>query len=70
MVEEIASFVGNGAVYQCQVMPYSLKNASATFQRLIDRVVYTIDHVMCNTTCHNHLTNIEALFARLQELDL
>ena len=76
--KEIASFVANGAVYQCQVMPYGLRNAPATFQRLMDRVtdglthcvVYIDDVVIYDTTWAEHLTNVEALFARLQEAGL
>ena len=72
--KEIASFVANGAVYQCQVMPYGLKNAPATFQRLMDRVVdglencvvYIDDVVIYDTTWQDHITHVEALFARLQ----
>ena len=76
--KEIASFVANGAVYQCQVMPYGLKNAPATFQRLMDRVVdglrncvvYIDDVVIYDTTWHDHVSNVAALFARLQNAGL
>ncbi len=76
--KEIASFVANGAVYQCQVMPYGLKNAPATFQRLMDRVVdglencvvYIDDVVIYDTTWHDHIAHVEALFARLQHAGL
>ena len=76
--KEIASFVANGAVYQCQVMPYGLRNAPATFQRLMDRVtdglthcvVYIDDVVIYDTTWEEHLTNVDALFARLHDAGL
>ena len=71
--KEIASFVANGAVYQCQVMPYGLRSAPATFQRLMDQVtdglthcvVYIDDVVIYDATWVDHLANVEALFARL-----
>ena len=76
--KEIASFVANGAVYQCQVMPYGLKNVPATFQRLMDQVVddlqhcvVYIDNVVIYDICWlDHLDNVEALVARLQEAGL
>ena len=76
--KDIASFVANGAVYRCQVMPYGLKNAPATFQRLMDRVVdglthvvvYIDDVVVYDTTWVEHLQNVEALLARLHEAGL
>ena len=76
--KEIASFVANGAVYQCQVMPYGLRNAPATFQRLMDQVTDGLTHcvvyidgiIIYDTTWAEHLVNVEALFARLQEAGL
>ena len=67
--------MANGAVYQYQVMPYGLKNAPATFQRLMDQVVdgfqhcvvYIDDVVIYDTCWSEHFDNVEALFARLQE---
>lgn len=38
--KQLASFVVSGNVFQCQVMPFRLKNAPATFQRLMDRVIH------------------------------
>lgn len=34
--KQVASCVANAAVYQCQVMPYGLKNSPATFKWLMD----------------------------------
>ena len=76
--KEIASFVVNGQIYQCQVMPYGLKNAPATFQRLMDRVVcgltncvvYIDDVVIYDTSWEEHLDHVEALCARLHQAGL
>ena len=76
--KEIASYVANGSVYQCQAMPYDLQNAPATFQRLMDQVVdglqhcvvYIDDVVIYDTCWSNHLDNVKALFARLQKAGL
>ena len=76
--QEIASFVANGKIYKCQVMPYGLKNAPATFQRLMDRVVdglnncvvYIDDVVIYDSVWEEHVHNVEALFVRLQQAGL
>ncbi len=59
-------------------MPYGLKNALATFQWLMDRVVESLPHcviynndvVIYDRTWQDHFTNMEALFARLHEGEL
>ena len=59
-------------------MPYGLRNAPATFQRLMDRVtdglthcvVYIDDVVIYDTTWEEHVANVDALFARLHEAGL
>ena len=76
--KQVANFVVNGAVYQCQVMPYGLGNAPPTFQRLMDRVaegvkncaVYIDDVVVFDTCWEEHLDNVEALVRRLEKANL
>ena len=76
--KKIASFVVSGAVYQCQVMPYGLKNAPATFQRLMNRVVdgipnctvYIDDVVIYDIDWEEHLDHVEQLVRRLDEAGL
>jgi len=46
--KRVASFVVSGNVFQCQVMPFGLKNAPATFQRLMD------SHIWSATLCGVH----------------
>ena len=76
--KRVASFVVSGAVYQCQVMPYGLKNAPATFQRLMDQVVegvpnctvYIDDVIIYDTNWEDHVEHVVHLVRRLSEADL
>ena len=76
--KKVASFVVSGGLYQCQVMPYGLKNAPATFQRLMDRVVdgipnctvYIDDVIIYDTSWESHVDNVEHLVRRLNEAGL
>lgn len=42
--KQVASFVVNGAVYQCQVIPYGLKNVPATTQRFMEQEVEGVEN--------------------------
>lgn len=76
--QEIAAFVTPSGLYSYTVMPFGLKNAPATFQRLMNRVtaglegcsVYLDDLVVYSDTWHSHLRRIRALFERLAEAQL
>ncbi len=46
--KEIASFMTNGAVYQCHVMSYGLTNAPIIFQLLMDRLVEDVPLCVAN----------------------
>lgn len=73
--QEISSFVTPAGLYSYKVMPFGLKNAPATFQRLMNRVVsalkgcavYLDDLVVFSDTWHSHLQRVRALFDRLAE---
>ena len=66
--KEVASFVVGSAVYKGRVMPYGLKNAPATFQRLMNRVIRDVPHcvvyiddvVVYDTVWNEHLRNVKA----------
>lgn len=70
---EIASFITPTGLYSYTVMPFGLRNAPATFQRLMNRVVsglqgcavYLDDLVVYSDTWSGHLQRIQALFDRL-----
>nr|XP_033964458.1 uncharacterized protein LOC117465610 [Pseudochaenichthys georgianus] len=70
---EIASFITSSGLYSYTVMPFGLRNAPATFQRLMNQVVsglagcavYLDDVVVYSDTWEEHLQHINALFERL-----
>ncbi|XP_030271930.1 uncharacterized protein LOC115581177 isoform X1 [Sparus aurata] len=70
---EIASFITPSGLYSYTVMPFGLRNAPATFQRLMNKVVsglvgcavYLDDVVVYSDTWEDHLQRIQALFDRL-----
>lgn len=61
-------------------MPFGLKNAPATFQRVMDNVlkdlqgkiclVYMDDIIIFSTSLQEHITNIKTVFSRLRENNL
>ncbi len=75
---EIAAFVTPSGLYSYTVMPFGLKNAPATFQRLMNQVVhglegcsvYLDDLVVYSDTWLSHLQRVRALFERLAEAQL
>ena len=70
---EICSFVTPSGLYSYTVMPFGLRNAPATFQRLMNKVVrglegcavYLDDVVIYSDTWEKHLEQVKALFDRL-----
>lgn len=76
--QEISAFVMSSGVSSYRVLPLGLRNATATFQRLMNRVVsgqegcavYLNDLVIYSDTWHSHLQRIRALFERLAEARL
>lgn len=76
--QEVSAFVTPSGLYSYRVMPFGLRNAPVTFQRLMNRVVsglegcsvYLDDLVIYSDTWHAHLKRIRALFDRLSEARL
>lgn len=75
---EIAAFITPAGLYESKVMPFGLRNAPATFQRLMNMVVgdlegcsvYLDDVVIYSDNWKNHLDRIEKLFDRLARAQL
>ena len=69
--KEVSAFVTPDGLYQYKLMPFGMKNAPATFQRLINGVLsglygceaYIDDVVVCNTW-EQHLLQIRSLMYR------
>lgn len=65
----------SGDIFQCQVMPCGITNVLATFQRLMNKVVYGVNHctiyiddiLVYDTVWEEHVTNIERFQQRLDE---
>jgi hypothetical protein len=70
----------DGATYQYRVMPFGLKNAPATFQKLMTCVlsgllgkcahVYLDDIIVFSATHEEHIGHLRQIFERLQEFGL
>ena len=74
----ISAFVTSDALYECKVMPFGMKNAAATFQRLMNKitnslegcVVYIDDLIIFSDDWPTHLERIKELFKVLREAGL
>ena len=77
---EKTAFATPGGLFQFKVMPFSLTNAPATFQRLMERVlkglhwstclVYLDDINIFSKTINEHLERLAEVFSRLQDAGL
>ena len=73
-----SAFVTKDGLYECNVMPFGMKNASATFQRLMNMitqnvegcVVYIDDIVVHSDDWDTHLLRLRRLFLALREAGL
>ena len=79
--QEKTAFVTHSGLYEFKVMPFGLRNAPATFQRLMEQVlaglvrdkclVYIDDILVVGQTFHDHLLrNLRAVLDRLREAGL
>lgn len=70
---EIAAFITPSGLFSYTVMPFGLRNAPATFQRLMNRVVsglegcavYLDDMVVYSDSWEEYVCRVQALFERL-----
>ena len=76
--KEISAFITPSGLFSYTVMSFGLRNAPATFQRLMNRVVsglegcavYLDDVVVYSNTWEQHLDRISDLFVRLSDARL
>ena len=76
--KDISTFVTPQGTYRFEVMPYGLKNAPATFQRLMNQLVADIDNcavyiddlIVFSDTWEDHLVHLEKVLVRLSEASL
>lgn len=76
--KELSSFITSQGLFSYNVMSFGLRNAPATFQRLMNSVVvglegcavYLDDVVIYSQTWGDHLAGIKALFHRLAQAHL
>ena len=77
-VQEISAFVTPDGFFQYKVMPFSMKNAPATFQCMINKIManfegceaYIDDFIVFGNTWKQHLERICELFSRLRTAKL
>ena len=75
---EISAFVTPDGLYQYTVMPFGLRNAPATFQRMMNSVLrgvnncetYLDDVLAFNDTWLEHINTLKQIFQRLGEANL
>ena len=80
MDEEKTAFMTERSCYCYKVMPFGLKNAGATYQRLMDRVLapmlgrnvqaYVDDMVVTSPEKSKHVADLEELFATIAKFRL
>ena len=75
---EISAFVTPSGLYQYKVMPFGMKNAPATFQRMVNKLVrdidgcegYIDDVVIYSDNWSDHIRQIERFFQIMREAKL
>ena len=75
--EEKTAFITNRGLYCYRVMPFSLKNAGATYQRLVNKIfkeqigrnmeVYVDDMLVKSRSSENHVADLEKIFGALRK---
>ena len=76
--KEICAFVTPDGLYQYKVMPFGLKNVPATFQRLMNIIIFGLkgvsvfidDAIFASDTWEEHIQAIRELFRRLSDAKL
>lgn len=78
--EDKTAFITDTSNYCYRVMPFGLKNAGATYQRLMDKVfrdqigknmeIYVDDMVVKSTTFEQYLKDLVEIFAQIRKYDI
>ena len=76
--KRVSAFVTLKGLYQYKIMPFGMKNAPATFQRLVNQLIgdlercggYINDIIVYSDTWEQHLLRICALLERLVQAQL
>ena len=76
--KRISAFVTEEGLFQYKVMPFGMKNAASTFQRLANKVIENLDNcavyiddiIVYSNDWPDHLEQIRKLFQRIGEADL
>ena len=76
--KQVSAFITPNSLYQYRVMPFGMKNAPATFQRLINSLTsdldgcegYIDDVVVYSDTWKQHVQRLHALLERLAQAQL
>jgi hypothetical protein len=68
--KEISAFVTPDGLYQCNVMPFGMKNSQATFQRMMKQdlagVETYVDDIVVYSDTWEHLSRLHHMFERLK----
>src|SRR3954452_17113353 len=78
--KEKTAFICSEGLYEFNVMPFGLRNAPGTFQRLMDKVlkdyisdfveVYVDDIMIYSRSLEDHMNHIEKVLERLRKYNL
>ena len=76
--KRVSAFVTQKGLYQYKVMPFGMKNAPVTFQRLVNQLIgdlegcggYIDDIIVYGDTWEQHILRIRALLERLVQAQL
>ncbi|CAL9010719.1 unnamed protein product, partial [Prunus brigantina] len=77
---EHTAFITDRGLYCYNVMPFGLKNAGATYQRLVNQIfadligtsmeVYVDDMLVKSRTANDHLRNLSLMFDKLKQYNM
>ena len=76
--KQLSAFVTPQGLYQYRVMPFGMKNAPSTFQKMINRVLgglecceaYIDDVIIYSDSWQEHLSQLRAIFVRFSQANL